>query len=172
MMPWLRHGKGGKGKGGRQCGKSNKPPDGRALCFKFNKECGCADPSCRFAHVCWRCFGKHSFRLRFAGLCGTGPPLYCISGGARKPFSDGCSLCSPGRWPPSAWQDACEKVKLSFHQRLATKLHHFVGTKLNVRDLANWLLVLSGSLPSVTNCWRKAGASSGKSFAQQDASYL
>ena len=69
-MPWLRHGKGGKGKGGgkagpdwgRQWGKSNKIPDGRALCFKFNKECGCADPSCRLAHVCWRCFGKHSFQ--------------------------------------------------------------------------------------------------------------
>ena len=75
--------------------------------------------------------------LRFAGLRGTGPPLYCVSaGGARKPFTDGCGLSSPGRWPPSARQDACENVKLSFHQRLATKLHRFVGTKLNVRDLA------------------------------------
>ena len=68
-VPWLHHGKGGKGKGGgkapdwgRQWGKSNKTPDGRALCFKFNKESGCNDPSCRFAHVCWRCFGKHSFQ--------------------------------------------------------------------------------------------------------------
>ena len=47
---------------GRQWGKSNKTPDDKALCFKFSKEAGCSDPSCRFAHVCWRCFGKHSFQ--------------------------------------------------------------------------------------------------------------
>ncbi|CAE7227317.1 unnamed protein product [Symbiodinium natans] len=172
-VPWLHHGKGGKGKGGgkapdwgRQWGKSNKTPDGRALCFKFNKESGgsvaqraVADPGKRKSvatadeaasgdeEELWnnifpsRAYSGLEYEeggdgIRIAGLRGTGPPLYCRMGGARKPFTDGCGLCSPGRWPPSARQDAYENVKLSFHQRLATKLHNFVGAKLNVRDLA------------------------------------
>ena len=109
--------------------------------------------------------------LRFAGLRGTGPTLYSVSGGARKPFTDSCGLCSSGRWPPSARQDACETVKLSFHQRLATKLHHFVGTKLNVRDLA----LAAGAVrqsPFSDELLEEGRASSGKSFAQQGASCL
>ena len=54
----------GKGKSAwdRQWGKSSKTPDDKQLCLKYNKQIGCNDRNCKFAHVCCRCFGKHSFQ--------------------------------------------------------------------------------------------------------------
>ena len=51
----------------REHGKASKTPEGKPICFKYNKKSGCKNKNCRFAHVCQKCFGKHSFtacRLR------------------------------------------------------------------------------------------------------------
>ena len=40
-------------------------------------------------------------RLRWgAGNLGLGQPLHVQSAGKKRPFADGCGLCSPGRWAP------------------------------------------------------------------------
>lgn len=58
----------GKGKWDRQWGKSAATPDGRKICFNFNKAGGCHKKHCDFAHACQRCFGKHSFQnCKFKG---------------------------------------------------------------------------------------------------------
>ena len=62
-LPEPSKGKGkGKGKWERQWGKAAKAPDGRRICFAFNKSSGCDKASCAFAHICQRCFAKHSFQ--------------------------------------------------------------------------------------------------------------
>ena len=52
----------GKGKWTRQWGKSSQAPDGRKICFAYNKPSGCHQKACSFAHICQRCFAKHSFQ--------------------------------------------------------------------------------------------------------------
>ena len=44
----------------RQWGKASKTPAGKRICFKYQKG-KCPNKSCRFAHVCQRCFGRHPF---------------------------------------------------------------------------------------------------------------
>lgn len=44
----------------RQWGKASKTPEGRMICFRFQKG-ACKEKQCRFAHVCQRCFGRHGF---------------------------------------------------------------------------------------------------------------
>ena len=44
----------------RQWGKASKTLEGKPICFKYQKG-KCPNKSCRFAHVCQRCFGRHSF---------------------------------------------------------------------------------------------------------------
>ena len=49
------------------CGTANgekaaSAPNGQRICFNFNKVSGCKKQRCVFAHVCQRCFGKHSFQ--------------------------------------------------------------------------------------------------------------
>ena len=46
----------------RQWGKAARTPEGKLICFKFNKPSGCAaGKNCRFEHVCQRCFHRHPF---------------------------------------------------------------------------------------------------------------
>lgn len=72
--PWKKaKGKGkGKTKGGRMQGKGSKPtskkkwlsytPDGRQICYNFNKPKGCHDASCERVHICQvpSCGGNHA----------------------------------------------------------------------------------------------------------------
>lgn len=44
----------------RQWGKASKTPEGRMICFRFQKG-ACKEKQCRFAHVCQRCFGRRGF---------------------------------------------------------------------------------------------------------------
>ena len=63
----------GQGDGMPQGAKS-MTPDNRSLCFNFNKDTCTRGANCRFAHVCWFCFGNHSGS---SGSCPTragGPP--------------------------------------------------------------------------------------------------
>ena len=65
-------GKGGKGKGGKGAGKNQGKvtrkkwlvitPDGRQICFAFNKPRGCSNASCDRVHICQYpgCGGAHS----------------------------------------------------------------------------------------------------------------
>ena len=56
----------------RQWGKSSKTPEGKPICFKFQKG-RCSDKACRFAHACQRCFGRHPFtQCRFKKEAGNG----------------------------------------------------------------------------------------------------
>lgn len=59
-----QQGKGTKSKTGgkkkqRPTTRNTHTPDGRAICFMFNKPGGRCDGPCRFVHVCQRCFGNH-----------------------------------------------------------------------------------------------------------------
>ena len=46
----------------RQWGKSSRTPEGKLICFKYNKQGGClAGKSCEFEHVCQRCHHRHPF---------------------------------------------------------------------------------------------------------------
>lgn len=56
----------------RQWGKSSMTPEGKPICFKFQKG-RCSDKACRFAHACQRCFGRHPFtQCRFKKEAGNG----------------------------------------------------------------------------------------------------
>jgi len=52
-------------------GCKEKMPDGRNVCFLFNKPEGCARPTCKFAHVCGKCFAANVSMVN-CGRCGTG----------------------------------------------------------------------------------------------------
>lgn len=54
-------GKGGKtGKAAERLGMQSKTPDGQNICYGYNDwNSRCRDRSCRFLHVCGRCYGKH-----------------------------------------------------------------------------------------------------------------
>ena len=41
--------------------KMMKTPDGKPICWKYNRKEGCSNSSCRFLHVCQRCLGKHPY---------------------------------------------------------------------------------------------------------------
>ena len=46
----------------RQWGKAARTPEGKCICFKYNKRGGCsAGKNCRFEHVCQRCYHRHPF---------------------------------------------------------------------------------------------------------------
>ncbi|CAE7173456.1 unnamed protein product [Symbiodinium pilosum] len=46
----------------RQWGKAARTPEGKCVCFKYNKRGGCsAGKNCRFEHVCQRCYHRHPF---------------------------------------------------------------------------------------------------------------
>ena len=52
-------GKKGKGKGGKgppPDGCAARTPDGRGVCYSFNRPSGCQVPNCGYAHVCGVCF--------------------------------------------------------------------------------------------------------------------
>ena len=74
--------------------------------------------------------------IRLAGVRGHGPVLSSTFLGKRKAFTDGLGLCSPGRWPPAARQDAACNANLAFHERLGRKLHDFVSCRVDCRALA------------------------------------
>ena len=42
-------------------GKAMRTPEGKAICWKFNRAGGCKNSSCPFAHQCQRCMGKHPY---------------------------------------------------------------------------------------------------------------
>ena len=59
-------GKGGKGARGKGGGKgdsdlASETPDGRKICYGYNKPSGCTRPNCDMVHVCRRrgCFAEH-----------------------------------------------------------------------------------------------------------------
>ena len=41
--------------------KLMKTPDGKPICWKYNRKEGCSNSGCRFLHVCQRCLGKHPY---------------------------------------------------------------------------------------------------------------
>ncbi|CAE8726071.1 unnamed protein product [Polarella glacialis] len=61
-----------------------------------------------------------------AGLWGSGPPLSFVESGKHKLFSDGCGLCSPGRWEPARRQvvgsSLAEEVRVALLKVLYGKL--------------------------------------------------
>ena len=68
--PWITTTPGGKAKGKGKKGlvqqeafvkKLTKTPDGKPICWKFNKPSGRSDGQCKFLHVCQRCLGKHAY---------------------------------------------------------------------------------------------------------------
>ncbi|CAE7384788.1 unnamed protein product [Symbiodinium microadriaticum] len=71
LNPYQRDPKKGKGKLGKGkdkqptkfgtlAGTSNRTPDGKPICYRFNAKGGCKKgDKCHFAHVCLRCFAKH-----------------------------------------------------------------------------------------------------------------
>ena len=42
-------------------GKAMKTPEGKAICWKYNRKDGCKNSNCPFAHQCQRCMGKHPY---------------------------------------------------------------------------------------------------------------
>ncbi|CAE8676182.1 unnamed protein product, partial [Polarella glacialis] len=64
-----------------------------------------------------------------AGLWGHGPPLSYVESGKLKPFSDGCGLCSPGRWEPERRQVVESTLADEVRAGLLKVLHE----KLNVK---------------------------------------
>ncbi|CAE7346838.1 DSK1 [Symbiodinium sp. KB8] len=71
LNPYQRDPKKGKGKQGKGkdkqptkfgtlAGTSNRTPDGKPICYRFNAKGGCKKGAkCHFAHVCLHCFAKH-----------------------------------------------------------------------------------------------------------------
>ncbi|CAE7693021.1 DSK1, partial [Symbiodinium necroappetens] len=71
LNPYQRDPKKGKGKlgkgkdkqpmkSGTRAGTSNRTPDGKPICYRFNAKGGCKKgDKCHFAHVCLHCFAKH-----------------------------------------------------------------------------------------------------------------
>ncbi|OLQ03582.1 Anthranilate N-benzoyltransferase protein 2 [Symbiodinium microadriaticum] len=71
LNPYQRDPKKGKGKLGKGkdkqptkfgtlAGTSNRTPDGKPICYRFNAKGGCKKGAkCHFAHVCLHCFAKH-----------------------------------------------------------------------------------------------------------------
>lgn len=63
--PFKTKGK-GKGKGSGKGGvvkahlKKVQNPQGKKICFAYNRKRGCKRPDCQFAHICQRCFEAHS----------------------------------------------------------------------------------------------------------------
>ena len=55
-------GKGDQAKGAGKGNRSDKTPDGKAICFKYGKG-ECTNASCPFAHVCQICFKDHPWRV-------------------------------------------------------------------------------------------------------------
>ena len=51
-------GNGDKGRNGKGKGNNNMP-DGRPICFNWNKGLPCKNPSCTMAHACLICHGDH-----------------------------------------------------------------------------------------------------------------
>lgn len=58
---WAGKGKEGKGKAIRKGIKSQTAEEKR-ICFVYSKGDKCVQEPCQFAHVCWRCHGKHPGR--------------------------------------------------------------------------------------------------------------
>ncbi|CAE7746198.1 unnamed protein product, partial [Symbiodinium necroappetens] len=79
-------GKGGgkdslKGKGVQKTIAKHKfASDGRLICFFCNKSKGCAKKDCKFAHVCQRCLGEHSYTACFRSVVACGWGVFCTTG--------------------------------------------------------------------------------------------
>ncbi|CAE7822629.1 unnamed protein product [Symbiodinium necroappetens] len=64
---WKGAGKGldkkgdGKGKVMKTIAKHKWGPDGKLLCFRFQKKAGCPHKDCKFSHFCQRCLQPHSY---------------------------------------------------------------------------------------------------------------
>ena len=56
--------------------------------------------------------------------------------GKARPFTDGCGLCSPGRWPPSLRQCAATNSCLVLHERIGEALLALLVSESDVRSLA------------------------------------
>ena len=74
--------------------------------------------------------------LRLSGLRGLGPPLRSVLNGKTKPFTDGCGLRSPGRWPPNLRQCASESPSLALHERIGQSLQALLASYTDTRSLA------------------------------------
>ncbi|CAE8672430.1 unnamed protein product [Polarella glacialis] len=66
-----------------------------------------------------------------SGLWGQGPPLSYVESGKLKHFSDGCGLCSPGRWEPERRQ----VVGSTLADEVRTGLLKVLHEKLNVKKV-------------------------------------
>ena len=57
-------GEGGKGRKGKTPadGCNSRTPDGKPICYPYNKAEGCDRRDCPFLHVCGRCFKRHSMQ--------------------------------------------------------------------------------------------------------------
>ncbi|CAE8655766.1 unnamed protein product [Polarella glacialis] len=66
-----------------------------------------------------------------SGLWGQGPPLSYVESGKLKHFSDGCGLCSPGRWEPERRQVVGSTLAGEVRAGLLKVLHD----KLNVKKV-------------------------------------
>ena len=66
---WKGAGKGlgkkgdGKGKVLKTIAKHKWGPDGKLLCFRFQKKAGCPHKDCKFSHFCQRCLQPHSYSV-------------------------------------------------------------------------------------------------------------
>ena len=74
--------------------------------------------------------------IQLQGLRGLGPPLRSLLNGKARPFTDGCGLCSPGRWPPNLRQCAATNNALVLHERIGESLQALLASELDVRSLA------------------------------------
>ena len=55
--------------------------------------------------------------------------------GKRRDYTDGCGLCSPGRWQPSMRRCADDTPSLAFAKALGVELLKLLNSKLNIREL-------------------------------------
>ncbi|CAE7923838.1 unnamed protein product, partial [Symbiodinium necroappetens] len=95
----------------RQWGKPARTPEGKCICFKYNKHGGCpAGKSCRFQHVCQRCYHRHPFyecRYKHASpVVGSRPRV--VKGAAPV----GTEPAEDWRWERTGDEDGRDKPQL------------------------------------------------------------
>ncbi|CAE8676146.1 unnamed protein product [Polarella glacialis] len=71
-----------------------------------------------------------------SGLWGQGPPLSYVESGKLKHFSDGCGLCSPGRWEPERRQVVGSTLADEVRTGLLKVLHEKLNVKKVIYQLA------------------------------------